>query len=410
MGVLRRLVAAGGGGVLSRRFAAVSDAELPVEVLEGAVCVPVQRQNERLTGGLLDAAGRYLPASGIETNGRPFVGQPEGPIAQDLPELQGRSFYVGISSLHYGHFLVETVAARLWCLERADLDDFDHFVMLPVGGAVKGVIREFFDLLGVGERLRVIRQPTRLQQVVMPHAAAKYPAMVHRAVSAVHRLLPTGAPERQDDRPLLVSRSALVPGSVRLVLGEEEVEAALARAGARAFHPEKHSLGDQIAAFRSHRTIIGYAGSALHTLILSGGAARVRAYSGRPVPSVFPLLDKALDNDARYIQAALKTPGVARLKVGFQPEILDVRRIFRELQREGILERTVDTPRLDVDAWRSGYNAAVLLRYLLERHRVDGEERCRAFIATFRRSFPVDESIISDAKSGNEVYLRLFGE
>ena len=73
-------------------------------------------------------------------------------------------------------------------------------------------------------------------------------------------------------RRLFISRSAL-EGEVRRVDQEPVLEALLAERGWTIFHPQQHSLAEQVAAYRSAQVISGFEGSALHGLALLGDAA-----------------------------------------------------------------------------------------------------------------------------------------
>ena len=66
---------------------------------------------------------------------------------------------------------------------------------------------------------------------------------------------------------LYIGRSELPAGRGNL-LGEEALEQMLAAEGYQSFHPEKHDLRTQIAAYKAARQIIAAEGSALHLLAM----------------------------------------------------------------------------------------------------------------------------------------------
>ena len=174
--------------------------------------------------------------------------------------------------------------------------------------------------------------------------------------------------------------------------------------------PERHTVAEQIAAFREHRVIIGFAGSALHTLIPAGGRRQVIAYSARPAPAVFPLLDMALRNDAMYIQARRgRVAGKATVRVGFSPEIIDPRPVLATLQAEGLIGRydlgNYGTAAADAAEVRR-YNTALILHRALEASQQMPEADCHAEIAVFRQTHALDPKLLAKAREGSELMRR----
>lgn len=379
--------------------------------LDNAVCLPIVPQNSgagRFTGGLYTNDKEYIEASGIKANGKMFVGRRDADWADELPTLKGRSLYLGVCHNHYGHFVIETISSRLWSLSPGQLGDFDHIVLLPLYGSIPSFVYEFFKVAGVIDRLRVIDRATRLEHVLLPFPAIHYPHQVNQAVKEVHRLFPVSLTE-QDDRPLFLSRSALAPGYTRVVIGESIIEETLRRNGARIVRPEMHSLTEQVAIFRQHRTIIGFAGSALHTLVLSGGRKQVIAYSARRVPHVFPLLDQAMRNDACYIRAKNSLgAGYAQLKTGFQPEIINAKIILEVLHAMGLVDELPEIKSDDQEDWRIKYNTALLLRYVVEQSQSRSDDWCHDYVASFSKRYELDRVMLADAVETSPLLKKYF--
>lgn len=340
--------------------------------LRGAWCLPLadspasQGGGLHRTGGLLTAEGQAVPLSGLHTSGREVLGSrpatgAEQAAAQHLP---GRSLYLGLCHYHFGHFLAET-ASRLWPFGPGELARFDHLLLLPLNGSVPTFVQAFFEALGVADRWRVVDRPLRLDEVCVPGPAVNYPSQVSRAISRLSTAWP-GPREASDERVLVLSREALLPGHTRVVVGAQAVEQALAAEGARLFCPEQHDLPTQVATLRAHRRIVGYAGSALHTLMLAGGPRELLAYSARPVPAVFPLIDDALGVRSRYIQAAPpRLAGLVHQATGFRPEIIDPRPVLAALRQRGWLAAGHAPAAPGAEAV-GRFNTAAWLRLLLE--------------------------------------------
>ncbi len=410
-----RYVGYGFRGLRRFRVGRVSERQPELVDVDDALCVPLAHlpgAELGLTGGIFRSDGGYVPAAGLVTGKRTIVGPGSKPLPPASEWLSGRSLYLGPCHYHYGHFLVETLS-RLWCVGRRELETFDHILLLPLNGHVSGFVREFFELLGVADRLRVVDAPKALESVCVPAPAIRYPGTVHRDVASIGALFGSDTTAKTA-QPLFLSRAALVPGHHRVLIGEHHIERVLAGQGVRIFRPERHTVAEQIAAFREHRVIIGFAGSALHTLIPAGGRRHVIAYSARPAPAVFPLLDMALLNDAMYIQAGRgRIPGQATVRPGFSPEIIDPRPVLATLRAEGVIGRyelgSYGTAAADVAEARR-YNTALILRRALEASQQMPEADCHAEVAVFRQSHALDLELLAQAREGSELMRRFFPE
>jgi hypothetical protein len=382
--------------------------------LDGCLCQPLSPlpgAQLRLSGGIFNADGEYVAASGLVTSGRTVVGPAEGALPKPVETLPGRSLYLGVCHYHYGHFLTETLS-RLWAFSREQLSDFDHILILPLNGHVPQFVRDLFHSMKLQDRLRVVAAPCNLEAVCIPGPAIQYPGRVHRQVAAIPKLFAHIGGQPETEQPLYISRTAVTPGHHRVVVGEDRLERALAASGVRIFHPQRHSVMDQIATLRAHRNLIGFAGSALHTLIPAGGGHVLFAYTARQVPAVFPLVDLALGNDATYIRARRKQlPGMVRLPVGFAPQLIDAREILARLRESGLI-KTYDladygTPGADAKEVRR-HNTAVLLRRVLELSQSERSETCHAEIEAFRRIHELDDEMLRHARRESSLLRRYF--
>jgi hypothetical protein len=382
--------------------------------LDHCLCVPLSRiddLNLSMWGGIFRSDGSFVSASGLINNGREVVGPGDGTLPAASKKLKGHSLYLGVCHYHYGHFLVETLS-RIWGMTKADLAAYDHILLLPLNGSVPIFVWDLFRALGVIERVKVVSEPLSLETVTIPSPAIEYPQRVHRQIANLHLLFDNIPADQQSDQPLFLSRTDLVPGHHRVVVGEAKLERALANQGVRIFHPQHHPVMVQAAVLRKHRTIISFAGSALHTLMLTGGGHRVVAYSARKAPAVFPLIDLALGNRATYISAARTTlKGLSRMPVGFHPEIIDPRPVLRSLKHAGIIQRfdlgDYGTPEADASEVRR-YNTALIMRQALEVSQREGDKVCHAEVAAYLQENELDTDMISQGCRSSELMLRFF--
>lgn len=258
-----------------------SDASLPpdpaggwsheIATLPGALAVPPLVSAMVQPGGVLAADGTPCLHAVTWRGTRPMLSPPalpEGPFAR----LSGRHLYAGQLWAHFGHFLCESLP-RLWALAHAG--GLDGIVFLPkrphqVTGRAEPLLawqREMFELLDLGLPVRILDRPTVIEELVVPGQGFGIGPMF--AGTSLFRsfvrdrfargVVPDG-PER-----LYLSRAGL-GGAEGGILAETRIEASLAQAGYTVFHPQRHSIAAQVAAYRAARAVVGPDGSAFHLL------------------------------------------------------------------------------------------------------------------------------------------------
>lgn len=261
--------------------AALMDTSLPPQPEGGWSCS--LRQVERAVvahvpkgylvhpSGVFDAAGTYVPEA-VHWRGRPLMVPP--PYPDVTAPLPGRWLWGGVLMEHFGHFLTESTG-RLWALQDIEAE-IDGIVFLPERGfgsgetlALKSYQRDFFDLLGIRLPVRILTQATTIDKLDVPGPGFGIGPLLRGTELArafFQARLGAGIEPVGSDR-LYISRSRL---DVRLggVLGEKLLERCFADAGYEIYHPQDHSLRDQIARYRAARCIVGLDGSALHLVAL----------------------------------------------------------------------------------------------------------------------------------------------
>lgn len=224
--------------------------------------------------GVFDESGTYVPQS-VLWRGRALMVPPPMPEA---PEYQpGRWLWGGKLLDHFGHFLIESTG-RLWALDTLQ-DQLDGIVFIPEGAmtgadeaaALKGFQRLFFELLGITLPIKVLTKPTRFEHLEVPGqgfgigplggGTAPFRAYIQNHFAK--HVEPAGA-ER-----LYISRSEL-DVSLGGILGEARLERYLAEAGYTIYHPQNHTLTDQIAQYKAATHVVGLDGSALHLFAMIG--------------------------------------------------------------------------------------------------------------------------------------------
>lgn len=165
--------------------------------LEHAIATPravvAMPQRKKLNRRCLhDRDGSRCPASQRSARGEKFIlGDPDHIDPQQSTRwVRGRSIYLGISSRHYGYFLLDTLS-RFWAIERLgsfDHDVFHHLYGLPLTPCWFKPARECFACFGIPlDRVIVVRRPLRFERVVLPSAQLEISNGVEPAMAATYR-------------------------------------------------------------------------------------------------------------------------------------------------------------------------------------------------------------------------------
>lgn len=321
------------------------------------------------TGGLW-MGSRYLHASGLTRYGLQAIGPGQAPTSIAL-RLSGNSFYLGPVMPHFGHCLTETFS-RWWPLTPEKLTTYDWFVTPTAAHEIPAFAWELLEMAGVRDRVYCCAAPTALEKVSLAAPAVRLQDRVHRAVRQLPALFARDSRPNPDARPLFISRRHTgLDGRARAILGEEWIESALRANGCAVIEPETRGVQEQVDALRRHRRIVGFAGSALHTLLLAGGEQRLLAYTDRNVPPHFHMLEQALRVQSRYVSCSAARPaGVLDLEVSFRPQWINPIPVLRACEQAGLIQGWDERPYLEQLAngqLTRRFNALLLLRWVQER-------------------------------------------
>jgi capsular polysaccharide biosynthesis protein len=247
-----------------------------IDCLKGALVIPPPKGDANRSvqkSGVLDAEGNFVANSITWRNTNQVNLEPPMPPEAEIVDLEGSYMFAGLLFGHFGHFLVESIC-RIWAVEFLK-DKIDGVIFVPKfqnrPQHVMNVYRPFLELLGVDMPVINIEDPTRVETLYVPQQGFGMFEMIEGAPEfrnfinkhAGKNVTPVG-PEK-----IYVSRSALPPQRGSL-LGEKRLEALLEEEGYTAFHPQKHSHEEQIAAYKAARCIISIDGSPLHLAALVG--------------------------------------------------------------------------------------------------------------------------------------------
>lgn len=307
-------------------------------------------------GGVLDADGSYLEASACYYTERKrwTVSCGLGPDAQ-VQEVSGSWLYGGVLDAAFGHCIIESFS-RLWALDHLS-EPVCGVAFLPSVhrdnfGQARKYLRKTEALFSAFDGLPPLRhcarEPHRFERLIVPPQGMGGGIFCGGCPEfrdfITARFLPKVKPE--GGAKLYVSRTGLeVMGNI---LFEDRIEDVFRQNGYEIFHPEAHSLQDQVARYRAARQIVTVEGSALHLI----------AYALRPDQevSVAIIPRRTTSNlDAFMTQFAYQTAASVTI-IGAPDRLFHPRRIYGEQSNVKLLH---DLPALASALKRAGFLADI---------------------------------------------------
>lgn len=244
-------------------------------VIDNAIIVPPPKGDVHrpiVRAGVFDANQNFIPQS-ITWSGTTATNTPpkHSPIIEQ--RLDGCYLFMGPLISHFGHFLIESVA-RFWALHPYK-DQIDGILFYPKSqNSADQKLEKLLPALralGADMPVKNILDVTQVQQLIVPpqgmgmfDLSSGAPEARQFARSTMGKGIAPNGPEK-----LYISRSRLEhpKGSI---LGETALELLLEEEGFVTYHPELHSIEDQIATYRAAQVIISMDTSPLHLVALVG--------------------------------------------------------------------------------------------------------------------------------------------
>jgi len=175
--------------------------------------------------------------------------------------LDGTFIWGGIPNPSWGHFLTEGVARLWYAKEHPEFPVVWH----SRNAALTGMQAAVLDVLGIRNQHLFVHRPTRYARMVFPvpgSCLGDYVLEEHGAFLGAVDATPI-----VPGKKTYLSRGKL--GSARGSSEDEAgLEALLQAHGFAIYHPELHSIRDQLAEISSSQVVLGIEGSALHSPVL----------------------------------------------------------------------------------------------------------------------------------------------
>jgi len=182
-------------------------------------------------------------------------------IGKSTKKLAGEYIFAGYLFPHFGHFLLESLA-NLWHIKKHPQTPI---IWLGVHNQpeLDAMAESFLELYNLTNPIHILTEQTEVERLIVPEPGylihTRYTDEQTKALKLVD------CTEPQIGKKVWLSRSRLNKGAI---LNEHLLEDIIAKQGWTIYHPEEHSILDQVEMLKNAETIAGVEGSAFHLLLL----------------------------------------------------------------------------------------------------------------------------------------------
>lgn len=256
--------------------------------------------------------------------------------------IEGRFVYGGCVMNHFGHMLIETFA-RL-----ASFYNCDETILFSSLTEDEGLFWTFVEATGLPkERIRVLRRSCIVDDLLVPAPDMRPRASINLPFIHAYEALGAGVAasarirQNSNPTPVYLSRTQ-TKRDRRYHFGETLIEELMRQQGAEVLYMEQMPMKQQFAEILSRQIIVGFAGSAFHTILLCRGPRMIRYLTTNTRNGNFRLIDALKPNDAQDVRLEVVPPPRRRERQG--PFLLTKAAIARAASTlgEGICETRVD--------------------------------------------------------------------
>lgn len=245
--------------------------DLRVFAIENGYILPticVDKKSERFAGGILDSEKKFVAGlfrGGI--NDRCWADVYCGYDFRNQETVLEKKIVIfgGCIIDHFGHIVLEGFN-RLWYVIQHPEINYE-IVFISVRKNVKQYFFDFWELLGIKDRCRIIDKITRFSKIFVPEESAhanttftkEYLIPYSKIISSVPKL---------ESKKIYISRTRFLLKEPRIrILGESFFENFFKNLGYKVIYPEQMSVTDQIAEVHSASEIVTTLGTLSHFAI-----------------------------------------------------------------------------------------------------------------------------------------------
>ncbi len=307
--------------------------ELITESYDNATILPIRRFPEDNLlfgrGGLVDKNNNYVALSAID-NRVQFSYEFNNPVVKDEKVVYG-----GYLVCQWGHFLVEAVS-RLWYALENDttIDKYVFFLSQDEEREATGNYKEFFQLLGIWDKIEIINKPTQYREVIVPELSYKWRTYFSQYYKKIFDTIANNikiSPQWQACDKIFFTRSQLASASLTDI-GTPMVDSFFLNNNYKIISPEKISLSELIFLIRNAKECAAVSGTLPHNMLFGNDNQKLTIIERN-------ILNNEIQSDINnirqlnttYVDANL---GLYTVNLGFGPFLLCYKGLFEKYAKD----------------------------------------------------------------------------
>ncbi len=259
---------------LSNQYAKINQKDdLKTEIIENGYIIPLRKIPE---DGLLFGRGGVVDKDGCFVELSSIAGRIHGGYdfkRDGFSTCDNTVVYCGYLVNQWGHFLIEAIN-RLWFfVENQELPYKYVFIIEENTNRVpNGNYKEFFDLLGISDRIEIINKPCRYRRIIVPECSFSYQTTwsieYRRIFDAVIKNAMESKPDTDEYRydKIFLSRSAF-PKAKYYEIGLDMLDSFFENNGYKIIYPEKLSLRELVYYLQGAKECAAESGTTPHNIL-----------------------------------------------------------------------------------------------------------------------------------------------
>ena len=245
---------------------------LRVETIDGGYILPLRKvPGDNLLfgrGGVLDRDGRFVELSSIP--GR-IEGKYETESFDDSSDET--VVYCGYLVNHWGHFLIEAVNRLWYYLDHKDnAYTYVYIVEEKAQRELSGNYKEFFELLGIADKIELINTPKSFRRIIVPECAFSFQtrwSVKYREIfdAVIWSALSSNFDKTEYEVEKVFLSRARFPKAKKYEIGLDMLDSFFENNGYKVLYPESLPLTELILYLQSAKECAAESGTTPHNIL-----------------------------------------------------------------------------------------------------------------------------------------------
>lgn len=193
--------------------------------------------------------------------------------------------YCGYFKKHWGHFLVDCTN-RLWFFMKntKKVDKYIFFIEEDTSVEIIGAYKEFFELLGIWDKVEFVNKPTQFKSIVVPQSSfcrqekkwsiQNYLRVFDVIARSAVKNINVNKRKEISGMNIFLTRSSLDKAK-QTELGLDMLDSFFRNNGYKVLAPETLSLTEQIVYLQEAKTVACCSGTLPHNMLFAHNGARL---------------------------------------------------------------------------------------------------------------------------------------